>query len=322
MIFRKIVSKRRLLRLPGLLGIAFLVGLITLVHDPCINIFNYDLYCQVKRDWEIPADAKDLIFSEIGSGYWWGMRLTFKTSPAGLSNFTRHICDGVLHQGYDPYQAFNYGSYLGGQRFYLIKDTWNGFSYYSYSPDAPESVSGNRCQGELLIQIRVEQIESDLYDVRVDQGRHLWGNNCSLIPCRYIGNNFVQPILDLPFIVMGLDDDASNHFILVSNELCLEYQFSDYYYASFLSPYSALGFKYLWDARLNWTIDDQPQGIRFISPRHARLVRDANAPETAYYHKLDYCTTQNWTTGRHQMALEVLTATGQQDTYTWEFIVE
>lgn len=316
--WRKIISKRGFIIS---LTAAIVIGCIVHFRDPCNNPLNDDYYCRIKAVWEMPSDASDIFF-ESGSGYWSGRTLRFKASSNGLPNFTRHFCDGVLHPGYDPYRAFNYGGRLGGQRFHLIKDTVHGFSYYSYSPNTPDTVRGNRCQGELLSQIRVEQVEPDLYDIRVDQGRHLWQNNCNLIPCRYIDDNFIEPIPDIPFVVMGLDIDSSKNFVLVSNELCLEYMFADYHFASFAAPYSAPPFAYLHDAKLDWTIDHQSQGIRFISARHGRLIRNANAPETDYYEKLDYCAMQNWTQGRHQMALTILTTSGERNTYTWEFMVE
>jgi hypothetical protein len=317
---RKIISKRGFIIS---LTAAIVIGCIVHFRDPCNNPLNDDFYCRVKTAWDIPSDATNIVFDGDSNYSYYNVKLRFKASSAGLSNFTRHFCDGILHQGYDPYHAFNNGSRLDNQRLYLIKYEAHshGFSYYSYSPDTPDSVSGNRCQpwDSPPYHIRVAQVEPDLFDIRVDAGHHLWGNDCSLIPCNPLGDNFVQPIPDLPFVIMGLEADSSNQFILVTNELCLNYQYADYHWNSLVSAYSNPEWEYLHGAKLAWSIDSQSQGNAVIA-QYGWLAREGR--EEAYYGKLDYCAMQNWTPGTHKMALDVLTTSGQRDTYTWEFIVE
>lgn len=318
---RKIISKRGFIIS---LSVAMLFGGILHFRDPCNNPFNDDFYCRIKALWEIPADATDIVF-EGESGYIGGyIKLRFKASSSGLANFTHYICDGVLHTGYDPYHSFNYGKRLGKQRLYLIKYEAHGFSYYSYSPGVPDTVSGNRCQPDDSPprQIRVAQVEPDLYDVRLDVGHHLWGNNCTLVTCTHLGDNFIQPIPDLPFVVMGLEANSSNQFFLASNELCLNFQYADYHWNSLVGAYSNPEWQYLHGAKIDWVIDNQSQGYMVIS-KYARLAREGR--EEIYHGKLDYCMMQDWadwSSGKHQMALDVITTTDQHITYRWEFVVE
>src|SRR5687767_1455163 len=110
---QKLISKRGFIIS---LSAAIVFGGILHFRDPCNNPFNDDFYCRVKALWDIPSDATDIVF-EGKSGYIGGfIKLRFKASSSGLSNFTRYICDGVLHTGYDPYHSFNYGERLGNQR--------------------------------------------------------------------------------------------------------------------------------------------------------------------------------------------------------------
>lgn len=315
---RKIISKRGFI---VSLTAAIVVGCIVYFRDPCNNPLNDDFYCRVKAVWEIPADAHDIVFEGDSNYSYYNVKLRFKASSAGLSNFTLNFCDGVLHQGYDPYRSFNYGERLGKQRLYLIKYDAHGFSYYSYSPGTPDTVSGNRCQPDdsAPFHIRVAQIEPDLYEVRLDHGHHLWGNNCTLVTCTPLSDNFVQPMPDLPFVVMGLEADSSNQFFLVSNELCLNFQYADYHWNSFSSPYSSPEWEYLHGAKLNWTIDSHSQGYVIIS-QSGWLAPEGR--EAFYNSQLNYCTMQDWTPGRHEMGLEIVTTEGQRDTYSWEFSVE
>src|SRR5262245_8596838 len=119
--WKKIFLKRLLTRLMSLGIIVFLVWL-SFFRPTCDD----DFYCHVKNDWEVPSDATDIHVEGESSREYYDVTLDFKATAAGLPNFIRHICDGILHPGYDPYNALNVGHSLSGQHLYLIKYAAHG----------------------------------------------------------------------------------------------------------------------------------------------------------------------------------------------------
>jgi hypothetical protein len=249
-------------------------------------------------------------------GYAPYIKLNFTASSIGLGGFTRHICEGVLHQGYDPYNAVNTSTMVSGQQQHLIKYHGYNYTYYSHTVNAPDAVWGNRCQIQWgpYEQLRVEQVSPYLFDVTVDAGHHLWEENCPLTPCISIGNNFVAPIHDFPLVVMGLQEDKPDEFSVVTDELCLHLQANDYRWNEIFGWMSPK-WEYLRNAKLSWTVDDEPQGDAVISNYDAIM----RVERQQHFHYFDYCIMRDWTPGRHSMTLDVLTTSSDQQTYQWDF---
>jgi hypothetical protein len=282
-----------------------------------INLTNKMTLRDLRASWEIPWDATDIEF-DGKYGYNPYLKLSFRASSTWLSNFTRHVCDGILHRGYDPYHAVNVAHEVEGQRIYLIKHDARYFTYYSYSPDTPDTTWGNRCQPSNTgpRQIRVAQISEDIYEIRFDAGHHLWGEDCATIPCDPI-DSYVRPIENFPLVVMGFEEKSPKEYLLVVDEFCLDLQADDDWERSFGGWISVDRWQYLREANIGLMIDDQPQDRATVS-KAGKLVREGQE----FHNGLEYCFTRDWIPGVHTMTLDILAETGKRDVYSWEFSVE
>src|SRR5215207_2138803 len=129
----------------------------------------------IKDTWgaEVPGDAEQIELTSDGDApHIW---LSFKASPESVSSFTDGICNGILHEGYDPFNAFN--SEEPQPNTYLIKLT--NTIYYSYSLETSKAVWANRCNptpggSTQLHQIAVDRSNLELYTVKFEQ----IGSNC------------------------------------------------------------------------------------------------------------------------------------------------
>src|SRR5258708_39669127 len=81
------------------------------------------------------------------------LRLSFTASPSDSRNFLQKFCKGILHQGYDPFNAINTAEVKNG--FIIDMDD---YYYYSYSPIASAVQFGNRCWDEShgIVQILLD----------------------------------------------------------------------------------------------------------------------------------------------------------------------
>jgi Na+-transporting methylmalonyl-CoA/oxaloacetate decarboxylase gamma subunit len=268
----------------------------------------------------VPSDASDLVY-DGERGYAAYITLSFKAAPQGVLEFAKHICDGALHQGYDPYNALN-TSQKPPQKPYLIKyDNFN-FSYYSYSPDTSSTIWGNRCWPfrDGLHQIRIDKINPQQYSLQFDQlNQHspLWGEDrqCNVIPCSSIGDNFIQPAqIKLPLMIMGMGIDDDGQYVLVTDEICLEFQLG---YVLGFGWNQVEKWKHLVGANVDIMIDGMSQGTAYIA-ENERLTRAGNQDTNFHY---GYCIIQDWTRGNHTMTMNIVPLNGQSETYSWDFLV-
>jgi hypothetical protein len=309
---KTLISKLRPLWISCLIVVATV--LVLWILDSLEIICIYKSYCEVQSQWDIPEDATDLKFS-FQRGYIYYLKVDFKASSAGLANFSRLFCNGILHTGYDPYHAVDTWRRIPGKQVYLIKlDAWD-YSYYSYSPDTPDTIRGNRCQNydSPPRRIRISQIAADLYEVSADLGHFRPGLNCSGQPCWY-GSNYVRPKKEFPLVIIGLEETASGQYRLVTNEICLEFQ-TDF------DRMDGSSIRYRWqhleNATLHWSVDGQSQGKTFVT-YDGNLSRDFGSE---YSSGFDYCLLKEWTPGLHHMELEITTTVGQHIAYQWTFLV-
>src|SRR5512145_1488263 len=78
-------------------------------------------------DAPLPEEATDIeVDAKSGRGGY--VKLSFKAPSETAYRFTNAICNGVLHPGYNPFDAHN--TYQLLPHAYLIKA--RGFTYYSY----------------------------------------------------------------------------------------------------------------------------------------------------------------------------------------------
>lgn len=270
-------------------------------------------YCDIG---DIPSDATD-VEGIVQYGYIYYVIVQFKSSSVGLARFASRFCDGVLHQGYDPYATKNFGDWVEDSRLYLIKLDAQYTAYLSSSPNTPDTVWGNRCQppNSVPYQIRISQIGPDLYAVKADAGHYTWG--CNVYPCgRQTRFSVVRLMDDFPLTVYGLVklSEDNNQYFLLTNEVCLEFDETSW----------ALGWEfdrqwhYLNHAVVEWFVDGQSQGLALVTD-HGNLVR---LGREYLFPGFDYCLMQDWTPGMHEMQLKITTTAGQQMTYQWSFYVK
>ncbi|HLY25836.1 MAG TPA: hypothetical protein VKQ72_05815, partial [Aggregatilineales bacterium] len=137
-----------LLAIGPILTCVWIVGfeILPLTH---LSIFPYPWTLEQTEQYmtgPLPEDAIDIEYRSM-NGYenplpmdtfeW----LRFKASPEGALSFANRICDGILHQGYDPYHAQDDGNSEHG---FLMQYDYDHY-YYSYSVAAPQTYFGNRC---------------------------------------------------------------------------------------------------------------------------------------------------------------------------------
>lgn len=119
---------------------------------------------------DFPADATDVQYDAVIASHEYFINLSFKASPDGVDRFMRHICGGVLRQGYNPFKAL----YDGNKPPYMRIDISPGIHVYSYSPETPDTSWGNICMGvhdQIYLQIYliwVDKAEPNLYYVKFE----------------------------------------------------------------------------------------------------------------------------------------------------------
>jgi hypothetical protein len=268
---------------------------------------------------QLPADASDIVYDgERGNAAY--VTLSFKASPQGALEFASHVCDGVLHQGYDPYDALNTSAPQPYQ-LYLIKYANFDFTYYSYSPDAAQTIWGNRCwpPADGLHQISVDGSNPERYTVQFDQlNQHspLWGEDrqCNLIPRRIVGANYIQPLEALPLMAMGMAK-VDNEFVLVTDEICLEFRIG---YELGWHWKKVERWKHLIGADVDVLVDGELQGQAYIS-EDERLTLKGQEPG-AFHH--GYCFIKDWQPGDHYITLGIANSDGKNQHYRWDFKVD
>lgn len=291
--------------------VLFMLGLAILF---IFNLFSTDISINRLPEVEaylgekIPSNALDVIVNgEIGHNP--HFRISFKAPPESISQFMNSICEGILHQGYNPFKAIDTAQ-IPPQRPYLIK--MQSFTYFSYSTNTPDTVWGNRCWPfrKGLHQILVDKGNPNLYELQLDIPE-----SCEQVAaCSPIGKNYIEPIADIPFIaigMVGIDKD----FILVSNEFCLETQLG---YDLSTGWTQVDKWKYLIGAKVQIWIDEKPMETAYIS-NEGRLTRMNTTPDSFRY---DYCFTETLEKGTHSLTLRIEANTGQNLDYSWNFLVK
>jgi hypothetical protein len=122
-------------------------------------------YVQEYYIGHLPEDAANVEYSNRNTDLY--ASVSFSASPVSTNQFVTQFCYGKLYAGYDPFNAIDAPD---AETSILIRTEENHF-YYSHSPNIPSTVFGNRCydseQGG-IIQIRIDQTNADLYQVRLD----------------------------------------------------------------------------------------------------------------------------------------------------------
>ncbi len=255
----------------------------------------------------IPENARNI---EINGkrGYGAYFDLTFETDPENSMRFSSQICSGNLHQSYNPFNAVDVGfSYS-----YTHKIVMDGFQYYSYSPDTPETLFGNRCwaPGIGIHQILVDQTDSNLYRLRLQLT-----TTCDLLapplPCWVIDIQSINPITALPITVIGMKEEFSG-FILISDEICID-----------MSVSLDGQWSYLIGSEIQFSVDNHLKPIAYINEQ-MRIIPLSNNDNDDFPSEgmFTYCLMETWSRGLHTMTINVILGSGEEYEYSWEFGVE
>lgn len=306
-IFRKISLRSPRARLTIFVGLV-----LSCIPATVFLIFWYE---RDTREWDLrgiseyigteyPDDARVIENKSRVFPRYIALDVTFETLPESVSKFTSGICGGTLHAGYDPFQAINIHAPLHDT--HLIKAST--FAYYSYSPDVPDTLLGNRCRGIYghIQQISVDTTNPQHYLVRFEQPADC---GAAVLPCFGEYTSKINPIPELPFIVIGLDEN----YQLIGDEFCLEAR------GSFVNA-NPPEYDYLIGAAVNVAIDNQPMPPAHIS-KYWVLMPDS-ARNSSNDILFNHCFLQNWSSGAHTVTINVVPVDGNPSSFSWEFFVD
>lgn len=252
----------------------------------------------------VPREAIEISYnSERRAGFW--IKLRFQAPPEHISQFTDGICNGILYQGYDPFNAIDTAKPLPDV--HLIKSS--EFTYYSYSPDLPRTYSGNRCHNGLIL---VDKTNSDFYAVRFEISANC--NTPIQLPCLPLGRNVINPMPGLPLMVTGMAETEAG-YLLITEEFCVEAR-GDYLI------FNSTDYDGLIGARVEIFLDNKLVASPFISNGY-RLASKPDEKDSNFHPLFNYCFIETWKSGEnHAMTITVTKPSGEIISPSWEFKVQ
>ncbi len=280
-----------------------------------LRLFEND---ESKSDWNIeriqehlgvniPSDAQDIeIEGKLGYGTY--LNLTFSAPSGQTTRFANQFCGGILHQSYDPFNAID----VGFDYSYTHEIEMNRFQYSSYSPNTPDTWFGNRCwsQETGIHQILVDKTDPTLYRIRFQLT-----TACNLLspplPCWFVDPHAIRPLANFPLMVFGMNEE-SGRFVLTSPEICIDtyINLDDRWY-------------YLIGSEIRFSIDDHLKPTAYFDER-MRIVPTSNddGDDSPPKSMFTYCLMETWVRGLHTMTINVISDSGEEYEYSWEFWVE
>jgi|GEM_PF-6689149 len=204
---------------------------------------------------DFPEDATDLVYDyNLQRGFF--VNVSFSAPPDQMDEFSQVLCDGKLYQGYDPFDATN--TYRPMRSDSVLVHTSSSM-YHSYSPNAPDTMWGNRClqggftfaaidKSDPLAHHLVFIVNHSPY-----QETEYGDFNPSDPP------NYINPLPQFPFMIISVIKDDDQHYA-ISSKICFAPNVSYTYPGIFPNHIHLLM------ANLEIVIDDTP----FISGRILR----------------------------------------------------
>lgn len=117
-------------------------------------------------DIDVPDDATEInLFSHTWQSF--NLRVDFKAPPESVAAFNENVCDGVLLQGYNPFDAIDYATpFLSDPH---IIDTGVGLVYSYPGVNTTDFHYGNKCwKNGQKIEILIDKTNPDLYKIVVE----------------------------------------------------------------------------------------------------------------------------------------------------------
>ncbi len=270
----------------------------------------------------IPDDKQSL---KLESGHFRGMphiRMSFQAQAESIDIFTAHFCGGVLHEGYDPFDAVDvYEPYVK-----TVLVMLNEVGYYSYSPDASTTVLGNRCgfPPNGIVQLRVDESNHDLYKLEFE-----FNPPCNRIMCSPYHGRVITQIRprETPFSMLGIDKQNGQYLQidnLAPGSICLDVN------AAYPAPVKTWA-----DATIQVTVNDEPfEAAKLVEFTRFDFNSGAETPYfiTFYYSivpitkttlspeksSFNYCFAEVFPAGSHVVKIKVTTLSGELFTYEWK----
>jgi hypothetical protein len=252
----------------------------------------------------IPENIQNIAYEgHQGRGGFLDLSLT--ASLVDINQLISQPCDNNYYEGYDPFNAIDVGEPFS----YTHQIEIGLYPYYSYSPDTPEIVLGNRCQ---LTTGAVYQVRVDTADPNSTVLRLYLSFSCEL--CQNLHPMSLKPISDFPLQVLGLRQEGET-YDSTSNEICFGLDFS---IASLRDEWA-----YLLGGRISTLIDDRLSTSAYIADDGILMPRYDGAGnfvsvEDSGNHQY-YCYEVHWQSGSHVMLVEVTTPSGEVSSYAWNF---
>jgi hypothetical protein len=255
----------------------------------------------------LPQDAVDIEYYATRD-YGMLVRLTFNASPKSVSLFTAHICNGILHQYYNPFDAMNISNAVAN----AVPVSMQDFTYYSYSPEMRPTYFGNRCWDSQrgLIHILVDNTAVNLFRVTLNSNQACNYVDNGPLPCASWGMFDVRPIPNVPIMVRGLRAERYGYAQQYGN-VCLDIDPTVFSDAS--SPWNGLI-----GNDIGVFVDSKAFPSAHVTTE-GRLT--ANGNRKADVHVFNYCLDANWEKGWHNITLQIQMV-GTQRSYSWKFIAE
>ncbi len=254
----------------------------------------------------IPTDATNIAIQghRARGGF---LELEFDAPPQSMRNFAGQLCNGVLYQGYDPFNAID----IAEPFTYTHPIHLDIYSYFSYSPDTPESVLGNRCMtsANSQLQIRINPTKPDLSHTKIDL-------RFSCEACHSTTLNIISITPEFPLRILGLVA-KDNGYVLTGSELCVGFQLD--------APYTPeKDWTTLVGAKLLIKLDNQAVATAALVDQSKLVQRtdahgnvDVDTSGGPWY----YCLKANLRKGLRMMETQVTASSGKTYAYSWQFQV-
>lgn len=244
----------------------------------------------------LPHHAIDLVYEGE-----WGrlteLTLSFKAPPDVMDQFTKHFCQGVVHQNYNPFDAINVADAISDPFAVELHTPFVPFSYYSYSPNASPTIFGNRCFGVDIevFKIAIDQSNPEIYALEME---YLLGGGVPVLDIK---------LANSPFLFRGFRlREGQNR--LVFNHFCME-----------IDPLEFINDKDGFSGKkVNLSLDNQLLTSAFISDTGLLIPFNSNITgleevSTTYF---TYCyDTRYLQDGPHTLAIIM----DDTQTYSWGF---
>jgi hypothetical protein len=259
----------------------------------------------------IPADATTLqIEGRKGSLGQYGINPTlefsFSAAPENALAFVNSVCN-IVYVGYNPFASTE--TYRPVSDSVLVR---GGLTiHYSYSPSAPETTLGNRCNRRGYLT----EIVLDTADVNMSRVFYRLQANRNH-PEYYAMAELVMPLENFQLYATGLREQGQT-FVLTYPMICLETGFLfrnvDYgFYVNRIEAYE--------DSEIALFVDDILQPSASIQDGALKEMRSPN-DNTESLERWDYCLSNDWQAGTHTVQMRVTPPQGDIEVFEWTFDV-